>query len=73
MHFAFLLHFWWFKLVDTSIQGHRRHVYTLFHQNPLGIDGCSSEWVNVVDIDGIDGLSMSTDHTVSPATNHRNR
>ena len=72
MHFAFLLHFWWFKVVDTCFQGYRRYLHTLFYQNPSRIDGCSSGWMDVVDIDGIDSPSMSTDHAVSPATDHRN-
>ena len=58
--------------MDTCFQDYRRHLHTLFHQNPSGIDGCNSGWVDVVDIDGIDGPSMSIDHVVSPATDYRN-
>ena len=40
---SFLNLFGWFKMVDPLIQGHRRHLYTLFHQNPSGMGGCRAQ------------------------------
>ena len=43
MYFAFLPVFYWFKMIDTSIQGHRRYLHTLFDENPWEMDGCSRQ------------------------------
>jgi hypothetical protein len=39
-------------MVDTCFEGHTTHLYTLFEENPSGMDGCSSASLDVVHFDG---------------------